>query len=1483
VKRLIVFIALFSLIAGITPAFAETFNFYGSTKYSDGTAMNNTNVTIYIYTMSGQGPPTLNSTFSAVSIETGNFNITNVERYGNAFYKPVIRHFNSSSNTYADYIGASLPEFPVFEVARVSPVTFYLKNATTLNISAINASGNAMPFQYQIKDKKLGYSIQQNFGSYVTNVLAYVPSERNYSIMIYPNQSFPVSQDVSGLSGYYSKVFNCTESMQRLTGYVNRTVSGLFDNLSIISYLMEPGRMVFAGDNSMAMYNFSGSDIFNAASGFYNISVFAPVENATIIVFVIAQNSTDYYGGFKEVSLSYGNDPSQTNFTVFGLVGSLSSINATGGGGPPTPIPVKKMTFRLLNSTGSVFSNTAFLEVKLNYNSFGMTNFTFMLDVGQSSNGVFRLPLLNVSGIDRMNIYTSGGSPTKKTFTAAQLATTEINITIKDSFNMKNPEGGDLGDLFIDMVKNTAACNVPAYNPASCSLFVGGQSNVNQINPLSVVMSGASISFRMKNANNITVHYINVDLLASGPPDAVFDSNSTDTEGATSMQQAWRFGSTGPEIYDRVLIGMPYSDADLDDSMPITMRIPYLYNETWGVVWNISTNTTAHLPSDYADYASPTYQAYVNSSSSPMPCSKTNPTATCFVNTTDNMIWITIPHFSGVAPQIQGYPDLGTMTSDKTVYSCYPGCTAYINVTMNNTALQGTRNITINNTAMASGITWRMQYLNLSNTSQWISAGENNTLIGNYSFVLYNASTPANTTHQFKFTIILKSALTTKWNFTLTIDNATDGYTLDPLYLDSINLTAPANASTSLDTSSSFSFVLYSNQYTTQNCSLYVNSTLKGTNSSVLNGSTTTITATNLNAGTQAWYVICNETGQSDFWTVTVNDTIKPTISISLPQNITYSYNTSLPLNYTVGDTLGGVIDKCWFNLDHGDNTTLTNCANATFNASQGSHILYIFANDTAGNLNNTVTIGFTADSIKPTISISLPSNTTYNYNTSLPLNYTASDTRLDQCWFNLDNGANTTLTNCANATFNASQGSHVLYIFANDTAGNLNNTVTIGFTADSIKPTIAISLPTNTTYYYNTSLPLNFTASDTRLDQCWFNLDNGGNTTLTSCANATFNASEGYHTLYIFANDTAGNLNNTVTRGFRASLVIVNLSSPVTGNTSYSTNMTFRCNVTDNLDIRNISIWTNTSGTWALNQTINISVNVENNYSAEFNLSTISLGSFIWNIQAFDNASTPNEGWASSNWTFTVATTTTTTTTTTLASGGGGGGGGTTTTTIPKSKNNYTEMTTGVVHKIKITNKDIGFKQIIIEVRNKANNVTIIITKLAGQPATVIHNITGKVYQYIEITHDNLSDSNLKSAKIRFNVTKTWINGNNFTKEHIYLNRYSNNAWQKLQTLIISESSSEVEYEADTPGLSIFAITGEAVETTTTTTIPPEVTTTTLPVTTTTTAEQPSVPAEYYSLYMLILVLIIIAVLGWMYFHGHKKLPLFKKGPIHE
>jgi len=90
---------------------------------------------------------------------------------------------------------------------------------------------------------------------------------------------------------------------------------------------------------------------------------------------------------------------------------------------------------------------------------------------------------------------------------------------------------------------------------------------------------------------------------------------------------------------------------------------------------------------------------------------------------------------------------------------------------------------------------------------------------------------------------------------------------------------------------------------------------------------------------------------------ISVVDDIPPSIIIYYPLNDTYNYKDNIYLYYSVSDK-HSTIDKVWYNLDKGNNISLT--GNTSFNAAdEGSHTLYIFANDSSGVLNNTESITF--------------------------------------------------------------------------------------------------------------------------------------------------------------------------------------------------------------------------------------------------------------------------------------------------------------------------------------------------------------------------------------------------------------------------------------------------------------------------------------------------------------------------------------------
>jgi hypothetical protein len=655
--------------SGVCTWSIENFSFYGYTYKTNGEPLNGTNVTVQIYVFSQQGPPSLHGEYSTLSNDSGFFNLT-LPGNNSYHYKPIVRHFNGSD---VDYVGKSLPEFPYMEFSHLNAeIKFYLWEGATINLTVFGLGGEKN-FTYMVKDTKLGYPVDELVGEGVSVAqrTIYLPANRNYSIMVFPKEAFPFSYEIDNLSSYNTTPIhidlrlNASEKLIWVSGYA--TLNGLgagFDNLYVLGYILEPGDMVFydwpipcniSSWRRNETHVFNESDYFNATSGFYNLTLIGSAQGSNILLYAIAKNGSTYYGAYRNISLTATSlDIIDFNFSLQPLLGSVvTNISCEIFGAESLKIETKAVKFRLQNASGTAV-NSAHLSVEVDYSTFNSAKFSWMTDISQENNGTVTLPLLN-SSIE-MQIFTPGFAPLSTTKTVQELSAEQVNITLTQF----NPGGIDevFSDLFIDMLVNNDTCNVP-YPPQGCSLLP--QTNFTHFNPLSIVIGGGEMSFRMtKLSNNITVHYKNVDLLASGPPDVLFDSSANITQNQTVIEQAWRFGSTGPEIYSSVLLGMPYSDSEINDSANITVLIEKLYDDNWQVIWDASVNTTDQIPEKYLDFD----MQWFNTTTNGVLCSKTNSSAAmCYVNTTDNMVWIQIPHFSGLGPNLYGEaPTIQTYT-----------------------------------------------------------------------------------------------------------------------------------------------------------------------------------------------------------------------------------------------------------------------------------------------------------------------------------------------------------------------------------------------------------------------------------------------------------------------------------------------------------------------------------------------------------------------------------------------------------------------------------------------------------------------------------------------------------------------------------------------------------------------------------------------------------------------------------------------------
>ncbi|KYK25896.1 hypothetical protein AYK26_07615 [Euryarchaeota archaeon SM23-78] len=1557
-KLLYLLISLFILLACNVSAF----DFYGYTKDVNGAPLNNTNISVEIYFQGGGGPPTLITTYNGTSDASGWFNVSNIIENISYSYKPVVRHYNSTTGD-ADYVSQSLPDLPLFDILNISPIDFYLKEGATINITAkgveqslefvnetahysvadyqlglewdgsfwayLNSSGNLImldssftknksysvgmsninafdyansawyfvnathavkfidngsalnltdiynlscnssynytyisaieyivsdelfivmgirsdgnttisnfngstfefvseeviyeppcllqwygdtfwivvnfsgqyqilrnpeqgyefwnisspsiegfenngsawfygsaasgnitqfellyddgskSFRYMVKDVALGYPIAENFDSEVSQATIYVPADRDYSIMLYPDMSFPVSYDLNNLSDYPANhadiVFNTSEQWRWVSGnmYLSNGTTN-FDSIAIINFVYEMGMI---SQNHPMPYNISAwngqSDFYNATDGYYEITLPGSAMTAKILMFALAKKGSSYYGAFRNISLNYSNaSVTSWDFNLTELLGTETNITiekAVQGPMENITIFLKKATFQLQNSSGNPLNTFAFTETEVDYTTLpdGLS-FKWMQDVRVEQGGVLQLILLSGFGVRRMNIYSQQFTPKKTSFTAGQLAGAVGDIGINLTPNNEMGKGVDnesFSDLFIDMIKSNPQCDVPNYNRSACSLFPNA-SEMNKsgpgFNPFKIVLGGGKISFVMrKDSNNITVHYKNVDMLASGPPDALFDDSANETEIGSNLEMAWRFGSQGPEIYDEVLVGIPLS-SDADLAGPVSILIEHLYDENWNAIWNVSVNGTPNspldLPTDFSDFN----LKWFNQSTNGMPCSKTNITANCYVNPGRRMAWLRIPHFSGIGPTVQSVSKGNvSMDADDDDYVCSDGCLIYFNITnLNYTLSSVLRNITINYTDVnATGSISKID-IHWYNGSAFEPIGTDSSNQTNYNLTFYNGS--ASTLHRYMLNVSKSSDTETLLNITYNISDLNFALTISVALLDlDVNLVSPGNNSWTNDQTPEFIYNYTYPENGAVSCELFVGSTGYGVNTSVLNNTPITRVANaSISEGSPAWNVRCTKDSNgvtSASRTINI-DATAPIVTMHTTD--TNTTNTTPTFNFSYTDAVSSAASCELFISGTGysiNSSVLNNTpTNITTNSSlsEGLYSVNVTCTDLVNNSDASTPITLGVDATGPSVTINSPGDGVPVYDNTTDINFTFTDGLSSKAsctvWINDTTmyGTNTSVLNYTqtiitiNATEGLSETNHTLRVNCTDGLSNVGTSGAQSLIIDKTAPII-------------TAISTSGTSSST----------SSGTATITATTNE--NAVCWYKTTAFSANYTSG----------------------ATAMSGSSTSHTFT-----------------------------------KDYTA-----TGTIGPYY--ISCRDTA---GNNMTSSNSTGSISVTVTT-------GGGGGGGGGGGYTSNPSTSKSWDKMGPGAEHHMSITTDDFGVKTISIEVINPANNVKITIEKLPGQPATVTKEISGNVYRYLDIKKTNLEVDNIKGViKIQFQISNSWLRKNGVDAADIVLMRYTQEEWEELKTTLLSDNGLITSYEAETPDFSYFAI----------------------------------------------------------------------------
>ena len=113
----------------------------------------------------------------------------------------------------------------------------------------------------------------------------------------------------------------------------------------------------------------------------------------------------------------------------------------------------------------------------------------------------------------------------------------------------------------------------------------------------------------------------------------------------------------------------------------------------------------------------------------------------------------------------------------------------------------------------------------------------------------------------------------------------------------------------------------------------------------------------------------------------------------------------------------------------------------------------------------------------------------------------------------------------------------------------------------------------------------------------------------------------------------------------------------------------------------------------------------------------------------------------------------------------------------------------------------------------NSAGQVATKVEILNDTSTLVDHAPSDIVYKNLNIWVGNAgwaTAGNIADATVVFTVEKSWITENNIDESSIALYHYSDDTWHELVTRKIAEDANSLQFEAETPGFSPFAVTGK-------------------------------------------------------------------------
>ncbi|MCK5018672.1 MAG: hypothetical protein KAS32_16545, partial [Candidatus Peribacteraceae bacterium] len=329
---------------------------------------------------------------------------------------------------------------------------------------------------------------------------------------------------------------------------------------------------------------------------------------------------------------------------------------------------------------------------------------------------------------------------------------------------------------------------------------------------------------------------------------------------------------------------------------------------------------------------------------------------------------------------------------------------------------------------------------------------------------------------------------------------------------------------------------------------------------------------------------------------------------------------------------------------------SISNSTGYWFNSSftmpllMGQYNITILANDTAGNLNDSINISFIGnDSIAPNINFTNPSTSEGNHSQNyITVNVTASDSGVGL------QSVNITLFNSSYGIINSSYSSTsplhvnfsdlsdgVYYVnaTANDSLNNKNYTGTRRIVLDTTNPNAILSAPANNTLTSTPSqnLSVNLTDDGTGISNATLYVYNSSglyNQTTSIFANPLTKAfgiiigmADGVYSWFFNIIDVVGNTFTTGnwTISIDTSLPTVTLNNPPNNAVDVDGDIAFNCSGSDSSNLNKIDLYVNNT----LTQEINVT-GFSN--GTTFNVNNLGNGNYNWSCIVYDEINNSQE-----------------------------------------------------------------------------------------------------------------------------------------------------------------------------------------------------------------------------------------------------------------